>query len=153
MKVLTTSAEAQTLKVIPRVYTNSVTIMLRDDSTNDEVSFILPTCEIKGDYLDLSTIFSLKEGRFYDLKIYEIRGSYKEFKNRVISLGGTFTNNTCLLSFLQAQDLVNQSELDVIYKDKIFCTDQTINQNTNSYYSVNKNTYINAPSDNDYIIS
>lgn len=41
----------------------------------------------------------------------------------------------------------------VIYKDKVFCTDQSINQNKNSYYSINKNEYIEEDSfDNDYII-
>lgn len=42
---------------------------------------------------------------------------------------------------------------DVIYKDKVFCTDQTIDQTQNEYYSVNENEYIqNNTSDNEYII-
>lgn len=45
---------------------------------------------------------------------------------------------------------------NVIYKDKIFCANQLINQSNNLYYSVNKNEYT-TPSgddkhDNDYII-
>lgn len=41
----------------------------------------------------------------------------------------------------------------VIYKDKIFCTDQTINQSNNDYYSVNDGEYVQEDSfDNDYII-
>ena len=41
----------------------------------------------------------------------------------------------------------------VIYKDKVFCTDQTINQTTNDYYSINKDEYVQEDSfDNDYII-
>ena len=41
----------------------------------------------------------------------------------------------------------------VIYKDKIFCTDQTINQSNNDYYTINKNEYTTEDSyDNDYII-
>lgn len=44
----------------------------------------------------------------------------------------------------------------VIYKDTIFCTDQTINQTNNDYYSVNEGAYT-VPTgadayDNDYII-
>ena len=35
MKVLTTSTDAQTLKVIPREYVGTVTLKLRDDSTNE----------------------------------------------------------------------------------------------------------------------
>lgn len=41
---------------------------------------------------------------------------------------------------------------DVIYKDKIFCTDQSINQTTNAYYNPNKDVYTtNDTYDNDYI--
>lgn len=41
----------------------------------------------------------------------------------------------------------------VIYKDKVFCTDQTIDQSTNDYYDINKNEYTTEDSyDNDYII-
>ena len=41
----------------------------------------------------------------------------------------------------------------VIYKDKVFCTDQTINQANNDYYSVNDGEYVEEDSfDNDYII-
>ena len=40
-----------------------------------------------------------------------------------------------------------------IYKDKVFCTDQTINQANNNYYSVNSGEYTTEDSfDNDYII-
>lgn len=42
---------------------------------------------------------------------------------------------------------------NVIYKDRVFCTDQTINQSTNNYYSVNSGQYTTENSfDNDYII-
>lgn len=41
---------------------------------------------------------------------------------------------------------------DVIYKDKVFCTDQSINQSTNAYYKPNKDVYTtNDTYDNDYI--
>lgn len=152
MKVLTTSTNLQTIKVIPRVFTNSIVLKLRDDSTNDKVSFILPETIINKDYLEISNIFSLKEGRFYDLTVYKVNGSYGKFKERVIADSGTFVNNTCLYNFLDAQNLINTSSLDIIYLDKIFCTDQTINQDTNNYYSVNKNEYVSKSGNNDYIV-
>ena len=152
MKVLTTSTNLQTIKVIPRVFTSSIVLKLRDDSTNDKVSFILPETIINKDYLEISNIFSLKEGRFYDLTVYKVNGSYGEFKERVIADSGTFVNNTCLYNFLDAQNLINTSSLDIIYLDKIFCTDQTINQDTNNYYSVNKNEYVSKDGNNDYIV-
>jgi len=48
-------------------------------------------------------------------------------------------------------DVSNGSE--VIYKDKVFCTDQTINQTSNDYYSINKDQYVSEDSaSNEYII-
>lgn len=41
----------------------------------------------------------------------------------------------------------------VVYKDKVFCTDQTIDQSSNDYYTINENEYTTEDSyDNDYII-
>ncbi len=44
----------------------------------------------------------------------------------------------------------------VYYKDKIFCTDQTINQSNNDYYDINEGQYdyddTSGSHDNDYII-
>ena len=39
MKVLTTSANAQTFKVIPREYVTNATLTIRDDSTNDSKTY------------------------------------------------------------------------------------------------------------------
>lgn len=59
---------------------------------------------------------------------------------------GTLTENDFYIL-----DVKNGS--DVIYKDKVFCTDQTINQTNNDYYSINKDEYVQEDSfDNDYII-
>jgi hypothetical protein len=116
---LTTSASAQTLKVIPRNYASSVSMILRDDSTNTSTTYSVSTTTDKN-YLVLSQALSpvLVEGRFYDLTLKE----------------GT----------------------DVIYKDKIFCTSQTVNQANNDYYSVNDGEYTTPTGDdkydNDYII-
>ena len=152
MKHLLPTTNTQTLKIIPRVYSMNVIIKLRDDSTNNEVSFVLPSAVINKNYLELSTVLSLKEGRFYDLKVYEIKGSYKSFKERVLALGGTFENNTCLLTFLQSEELVKITDLDIIYRDKIFCTDQSTNQSNNEYYTVNKDVYKEQNGNNDFII-
>lgn len=113
MKVLTTSTDAQTIKVIPRDYVGTVTLKLRDDSTNEVTTASVNTVTDK-DYLSVSYAFNLKEGRYYDLT------------------------------------LLNGSK--VVYLDKIFCTDQTINQDTNDYYSVNKDEYVSKDGNNDYIV-
>lgn len=50
-------------------------------------------------------------------------------------------------------DLTIKEGASVIYKDKVFCTDQTVDQDTNNYYSVNQGEYTTETTyDNDYII-
>ena len=112
---LTTSASAQTLKIIPRSYASSVSMILRDDSTNTSTTYSSISTSTDKNYLVVSQALNpvLVEGRFYDLTIKE--GS------------------------------------NVIYKDKVFCTDQTI-----SSYTVNSSEYTvptgNDVFDNDYIV-
>ena len=115
MKILSTSTSAQTLKVIPREYVSTATLVLRDDQTNEQTIFSDITLTQTGDYSVISQAFSLKEGYYYDITI--------------------------------------SSTGNVIYKDKIFCTDQTVDQSQNSYYTINQNEYTTDTSyDNDYII-
>ena len=77
MKHLLPTTNAQTIKIIPRVYSTSVTIKLRDDSSNDE-TIILPYAIINKNYVELTNVFTLVEGRFYDLKVYNGQGSVTE---------------------------------------------------------------------------
>tara|TARA_R110002072_G_scaffold213778_1_gene370988 strand:- start:126 stop:482 length:357 start_codon:yes stop_codon:yes gene_type:complete len=69
MKLLTPTTDEQAIKIIPRVYASSVTLRLRDDSSNTSVDILVTGSKV-GNYLELSTVFDLKEGRFYDLKVY-----------------------------------------------------------------------------------
>ena len=115
MIILTTSASAQQIKVIPRSYPASVTLKVRSESKNKTTTYTSVAAANVGGYLTLSKAFSLKEGVFYELTI----------------LDGT----------------------DVIYRDKIFCTDQDVDQSANDYYSVNKNVYTSeATYDNEFIV-
>lgn len=122
MKYLTPTSNNQTIQVIPRLYTTGVSISLRDD-TSDEIVFLYPDADINGNYLDLTTSFNLIEGRYYDLKVYSI-----DYAVRVLDNNGTIESIECLGSDL---------DKSIIYRDKIFCTSQPINQLNNQYYSVN----------------
>lgn len=77
MKHLLPTTDAQTIKIIPRVYSTSVTLKLRDDSTNTSIT-IIPSAFKVGNYIELSNVYDLKEGRFYDLKIYNGQGAVTE---------------------------------------------------------------------------
>ena len=43
MKILTTSASAQTLKIIPREYQANIDVILRDNSTNESTTYSVAT--------------------------------------------------------------------------------------------------------------
>ena len=119
MKHLVPSTSNQTIEIIPRVESLIVTIKLRDDSTNTTVT-ILPTAVKNKNYIELTNIYDIKEGRFYDLKVYNGQGVV--------------------------------TELDIIYRDKIFCTAQSIDQSVNDSYKINKDTYTAQSTNNDFII-
>lgn len=122
MKYLKPISDEQTLQVIPRVYTTGISISLRDD-TSDEIVFLYPNAEVNGNYLDITEEFTLEEGKFYDLKVYSI-----DYADRVLDNSGVVESLGCL------GDDVDKT---IIYRDKIFCTAQPVNQLNNEYYSVN----------------
>ncbi len=146
MKILTTSAGNQTLTFVPREYPSSVKMTLRDTSTNASNSINSLTLTKSNDKASITTAFTvstapLVEGRFYDLSI--IKGIGANW-NTVTTLWEATSDNW---------ESVTSTET-TIYLDKIFCTDQTINQSENSYYDINNGEYTQTtsyPSD-DYII-
>lgn len=115
MKVLTTSTDSQTIKIIPREYVTTATLKITDDTTNVESEYnVSPTTN--RNYLEIENDYSLKEGGFYNLVLENDNG-------------------------------------EVIYRDKIFCTDQNVDQSTNDYYTINKDVYtIDTSYDNDFIV-
>ncbi len=129
MKIMTTSATGQSIKLIPRRFGSVSNIVVRDESTNKSFTYTnINTSTAFNNYIsitnqgagyvdsDSNTIF--KEGRFYTLSVNDSSG--------------------------------------IIYKDKIFITNQTVNQANNNYYDINSGEYTTdsqtAMNDNDYII-
>ncbi len=141
MKILTTSTSAQTLTFAPRSYPSEVIVSLRDSSTNTTTRTENVTLTQTNDKASISTTFSLKEGRFYDLSILEGLGA----------LWNTYTTEWQLAT--DNWESITTSE-ESIYLDKIFCTDQTVNQADNDYYTINSGQYTQTTSypDDDYII-
>ena len=141
MKILTTSTSAQTLTFVPRSYPTEIILSIRDTSTNTTTRTENVTLTRSNDNASISHAFSLVEGRFYDLNIIE-------------GIGALW--NTYNVQWEAASDnwesIVSSEEN--IYLDKIFCTDQTINQADNNYYTINSGEYTETTSypDDDYII-
>ncbi len=137
MKILTTSTGEQTLRIIPRSYPDEISLVLRDDSTNTEEIYVIENLEWdnNNDQWQLADYDWNETGGFNEEDGYlVIRNEFSLIEGRYYDL--TITDGT-----------------NVIYKDKIFCTDQTIDQDTNNYYSVNEGVYTTEDSyDNEYII-
>jgi len=141
MKILTTSTSAQTLTFAPRSYPSEVIVSIRDTSTNTTTRTENVSLSKSNDNASISTTFSLVEGRFYDLKILQGVGALWNTYNVIWEAA---TDNW---------ESITTSETS-IYLDKIFCTDQTINQADNDYYTINSGQYTQTTNypDDDYII-
>lgn len=138
MIVLTTSTAEQTYSVIPREYVTDVTICIRDESTNEEICV-------------------LTTGQFWNTNTFEWQLANYDWEDEA---GIVITNDlmyiTMNLNLIEGRfyDLkISNVSGTVIFRDKIFCTDQTIDQATNNYYDMNLGQYtINTSGNNDYII-
>lgn len=138
MIVLKTTTAAQTYSVIPREFTTDAEICIRDESTNE-------------------TICVLTTGQFWNTNNFEWQLANYDWEDEA---GIVITNDimyiTMNLNLIEGRfyDLkVSNLSGDVIFRDKIFCTDQTIDQETNNYYDINQGLYIeNTSGNNDYII-
>jgi hypothetical protein len=80
-----------------------------------------------------------------------IDGNYLSISNAYTSSGNS------ILKEGRTYDLeLLDTSSNIIYKDKVFCTDQTINQGNNDYYSINDGQFTfdstAGSHDNDYII-
>ena len=130
MIILTTSASAQQLSVIPRQYSDNFTLSVRDDSTNVVKYYSITNATTSGNYLNFSNIFNpiLVENHFYDLRLYQ---------------DPNFWNTNYNLWELYAQIWnVDREDTEDIYQDRIFCTDQDIDQlNKNDHYQINEGQY------------
>tara|TARA_B110000285_G_scaffold67932_1_gene78024 strand:+ start:71 stop:499 length:429 start_codon:yes stop_codon:yes gene_type:complete len=141
MIILTTSADAQSISVIPRFYSSEFTMSIRDDSTNIKVFYEIQNTVTLGNYLDFTNIFNpiLVENHFYNVELY---------------VDYNFWNTN--YEFWQLDNFKwNENERQVldIYKDKIFCTDQNIDQLQNDHYQLNKGQFIEYEGfDNTYTV-
>ena len=129
MIILNTSLEAQAFSIIPRKYASAFTLSVRDDNTNVVDVYFISGAIADGNYLtfDVSFLPILVENRYYDLNLYYDYNIWNTNYN------------------LWEEDVeVWNYELrliESIYKDKIFCTDQVIDESQNEYYKVNKGQY------------
>ena len=141
MIILTTSELAQSLSVVPREYANSFSMSIRDDSTNVTKIYSILKSVKEGNYLTFENIFNPKliEAHYFNLSLF-------------VNYNIWNTN----YEFWQLDNFKwNENERQVLdlYNDKIFCTDQDVNQLQNEYFKLNKGQYIEYKGfDNTYTV-
>ena len=141
MIILTTSELAQSLSVVPREYANSFSMSIRDDSTNVTKTYSIIDAIKEGNYLTFENIFNPKliEAHYFNLSLF-------------VNYNIWNTN----YEFWQLDNFKwNENERQVLdlYNDKIFCTDQDVNQLQNEYFKLNKGQYIEYKGfDNTYTV-
>lgn len=133
MIIRTTSDLAHPVYIIKRPFITDTAgtdnlIKITDDLTQEDLNYTVGFGE-EGDYHRLQlAIFGLVEGRFYSFKVFD----------RPPPASGL---NPPL------------GALNCVYKDKIFCTNQSIDQIENQTYSINEGVYTeNQTENNDYIV-
>lgn len=137
MKVLTTSTDPQVLKIIPSTYVTSGTLKVIDDQTLEEQT-LSATFTRDNDYQVITAVFNLEEGHYYDF--YQ-------------TLDFNLWNQSSEKWDLAAKQWDEEQRTEDLSSDKIFCTDQTIDQNNQDYYNINEDQYITENTfDNDYIV-
>tara|TARA_R100000935_G_C2805348_1_gene152395 strand:+ start:604 stop:1035 length:432 start_codon:yes stop_codon:yes gene_type:complete len=142
MIILTTSEVSQAISVIPRDYFSEFTMSIRDDSTNVTKLYPINTATQVGNYLNFNNIFDPKlvKNHFFDLRLF---------------VNFNFWNTN--FNFWQLDNQLwnkDDGEVKDIYRDRIFCTDQDINQlQNNRFYQLNEGQYVEYNGfDNTYIV-
>lgn len=121
MKVLNETSDVQSIRIIPRSYPSAITVVLRDDQTNLSVSY--------------STLFQTWNTFDVDWQLTELNWNSENDLSFTVDNDYLVISNVYSLRLNHFYDLTVLDENGlVIYKDKIFCTDQSA-----AGYSPNKN--------------
>ena len=152
MIYLSTATSEQTFTFIPR----SVVINARVEVTNEETGFtqtVNTPISTLGNFSAISIALSLIESTFYDLKVISVGSNWEDVTQKwdllninweqgVTSSGAAWNFATNDWNETQGNwDTVRQPKELVIYKDRIFCTNQTVSQGANEYYNIDSGVY------------
>lgn len=119
MKKITPASGTKSIKIIPRDYTGTLSMVLRDRSKNKATNVTSTTVTEDGNHTQID---------------WEYSGTY------------LIENHQYDLSVIDEGD-------NVVYRDSMLVTSQTIDQTTDDTYSINKDVYTTyASGGDDYIV-
>ena len=162
MIYLSTATSAQTFTFIPKKFTITGTLNVTDEETGLVQSQTIAINKLSN-LGAITAALTLEEGKFYEVNVSSLGSNWEDvvlFWNNIninwdegtTPVGSTW--QTAQDSWNQTGgnwDSVRQPVSEVIYNDRIFCTNQTISQRSQEYYDVIKDEYVYSTSgDNTY---
>jgi hypothetical protein len=135
MIVLKEIGTSQEIKFIPTRSGVPNELLLKNETTDVQTNQYID-CTDESFYSKFSEIVALEEGHFYSLTINENsdKTTIDNFSARVVADSGVYEAESCLYTFLELFEHTTK----LIYRDKVFVTNQDINT-----FSINNNEYIN----------
>ena len=162
MIILNTASSSQTFTFIPRSFAISGELEVIDEETG-----IVQTQNIAIQKLNnlgsTSATLSLEEGKFYSMKITSLGSNWDStfatwnlvtinWDEALTPVGDTWATVVEAYNSITGNwDDVRSPVTTTIYRDRIFCTNQTISQRSQEYYNPIKGIYKTSSSgDNTY---
>ena len=152
MIYLSTATSAQTFTFIPREYVINARLEVTDEETGLVQTVNVPINQV-GLYSSINVALTLQESKFYEIKVTSIGSNWEDVNQfwnlTTINWEQGITRTGAAWNF--ASDSWNETTGNwddvraprevIIYRDRLFCTDQTISQGANEYYDVDKDVY------------
>jgi len=111
MHILQESASPQSIVIIPRTYPASVTLQLVDESRNTTATPSVSVSSADG-YMTISGTFSLKDGRYYGLKVLD--GSTLIYRDRVFVTSQTIFDKYTVNEGVYVEENTSNNEFVII---------------------------------------
>ena len=152
MIYLSDSSSAQTFTFIPRSFVINARLEVKVEETGNVQSSLVPITRLSG-YAAINVALTLQENKFYEIQIISVGSNWDDVTQvwnllsvnweDGITRSGSAWNfaTTSWNETLGNWNAVREPKDLIIYKDRLFCTNQTISQGANEYYDVDKGVY------------
>lgn len=162
MIILTNSTGEQNLQFIPRKFVISGSLIIRDEETDITQTHLVGVGS-DGFYATISVALSLELNKFYEMKLLSLGSDWENvfqlwnnatinWEQGITPIGSTWATAEEDFNLASSNwEDTRESLEETIYKDRIFCTNQTISQRASEYYDPIKGLYKKSTSrDNTY---
>jgi len=155
MIYLSTASSAQTFTFIPKKFVISANISVTDEETGLVQTELVGITKLNN-LGSISVALNLQEGKFYELSITSLGSNWDtvgqnwnligiNWEEALTPVGAAWdTAQEEWEVTTGAWNDTREPVTQVIYKDRIFCTDQTISQRSEEYYNIDEGLYITS---------